>query len=206
MKRASLVAIALVPLAVGPVLAQTGPIGGWLVEVIGGPVSPSNPTTTIRVSAYFPSSLHGFYRGWLDLVGTDLTANWSNFTLPAPLGPLPPGPHGCFGTIILDTLPGGVRFGFLQEGIVGCLPHPANPLPILEAQWTTNDFTRRIVDLETHNTPVFFVWRDTNGNSVDLVPLNQFRHGSAVIQVIPTPGGAAMLLAAVGGALRRRRN
>ena len=185
--------------------AQPGPMGGWLIEVIGGPVSPSNPSTTIRVSAYFPSHLHGFYGGRFDLVGSDPTGAMSNFFLPAPLGPLPPGPHGCIGLIVLGAVPGGYRFSFLQEGIVGCFPHPANPLPILEAQWTTNDFTPRVVDLETRNTPGFLVWVNHNGTWTDLIPLNQFRHGSAVIQVIPAPGGAALLLAASGAVMLRRR-
>ena len=187
--------------------AQTGPVGGWLIEVIGEPVSPATPSTTVRVSAYFPPNLHAFFGGGFDLVGNDLSASFSQYMLPAPLGPLPPGGYGCFLMAVGPTVPGGITgVGFGQSAIVGCLAHPANPLPIFEGQWTTDDFTPRIVDLETRNTPGFLVWVDTNGHSIDLVPLNQFRHGSAVIQVIPAPSAAAMLLAAMAaGMLRRRR-
>ncbi len=207
MKRASLVAIALVPLAVGPVLAQTGPIGGWLIEVIGEPVSPSNPSTTVRVSAHFPQHLFGFYGANFRLVGSDTIATFTDIVLPAPLGPRPPGGYGCFGLFVEGGIPGGVeRVRFFQEGIVGCIPHKANPLAVFEATWTTSDFRPRVVELETQNTPVFAVWVDHNGNSIDLVSRNQFRHGSAVIQVIPAPSGAAMLLAALGaGMLPHRR-
>ncbi len=189
------------------VTAQTGPAGGWLVEVIGGRVTPQNPSATIRVSAYFPSHFQAFHAGRLDLIGTDQSAVFSDFMIPAPLGPRPPGGgYGCFGMIVGGTVPGGVeRISFAQLGIVGCLPHPANPLPIFEAQWTTDDFTPRVVDIETRNTDVFRVWVDTNGNWIDLIPINQFHHGSAVIQVIPTPGGAAVLLGAGLAVWRRRR-
>ncbi len=180
-------------------------MGGWLIEVIGEAVSPSNPSTTIRVSAYFPAHLQGFYGGQFDLVGSDPTGTMSNFLLPEPLGPLPPGPHGCFGLIVFGAVPGGYRFSFLQEGIVGCLPHPANPLPILEAQWTTTDFTPRIVDLETRNSIQFLVWVDTNGNWIDLIPRNEFRHGTAMIQVIPAPAGTLVLLGVTAMCVRRQR-
>ena len=191
-----------------PCMAQTGPTGGWLIEVIGEPVSPRNPSITLRVSAYFPANLWALNTSGFDLLGTDPSAVFSNFLLPAPLGPLPPGPHGCFGTLVGGTVPGGVvQVGFLQSNIVGCFAHPANPLPIFEAQWTTTDFTPREVLLETLNTPAFHVFptRTSTLNTVDLVAMQQFRHGSAVIQVIPAPGSAAMLLAGSGAVVLRRR-
>ena len=194
MRLTTLVIFASVPLAVGPVVAQTNPAGGWLIEVIGEPVSPTNPSATIRVSAYFPSNLWAFYTGGFDLIGTDTHAEFSQFMLPAPLGPRPPGIHGCFGMLVGGVIPGGVeQVGFLQENIVGCLAHSANPLPIFETQWTTNDFSPRLVSLETENTSVFSVFTSSFGNTVNLISTQQFRHVSAVIQVIPAPAGVWIL-------------
>ena len=185
---------------------QPSPPGGWLVEVIGAPVTPANPTTTVRVSAYFPSNLWAFYTGGFDLFGTDTGAAFSHFMLPAPLGPRPPGVHGCVIMLVGGAIPGGVaQVGFLQENIVGCQAHPGNPLPIFEAQWTTNVFRPRLVSLETENTSVFSVFTSSFGNTVNLISTQQFRHGSAVIQVIPAPGGAALLLGASLAVWRRRR-
>lgn len=208
MRAMRLAALFVLTASPGTSVGQTSLTGGWLIEVIGEPVSPSNPTTTVRVSAYFPSHLWALNYGGFDLIGADSNAAFSNFMLPAPLGPRPPGVHGCVRLLVGNSGSGRVDdVSFLQINIAGCLAHAANPLPIFEAQWTTTDFTPREVQLETLNTPAFHVFPDPGAtlNTIELVALNQFRHGSAVIQVIPAPAGTLVLLGVTALCVRRQR-
>ena len=200
--------VVCVVLTAGASLATAQPTeyGGWRVEVIGDPVSPQNPTTTVRVSAYFPRQLWGYSQGFFDLVGDDVSGEFSDFFLPAPLGPHPPGIHGCVWLLVGSTMNGAVYDVLTgQLTVVGCIADPTNPLPVFEAQWTTSDFTPRTVELFTSNTQRFSVYVDHNGSAIDLVARNQFRHGSAVIQVIPTASAAALLLSPSGAVMLRRR-
>ena len=207
MKRAIVTLSCAVGCAVAPAIAQPTH-GGWLIEVVGDPVSPSNPTTTVRVSAYFPSHLWALNYGGFDLIGADSNAVFSNFLLPAPLGPRPPGVHGCVRLLVGNNGSGRVDdISFLQINVVGCFANPGNPLPIFEAQWTTNDFSPRQVQLETLNTPEFHVFRTPQATfeTIDLVATQQFRHGSAVIQVIPAPTVVAVFAFGLVARARRRR-
>jgi hypothetical protein len=165
--------------------AQPTEPGGWILEAIGGPVSPVNPTVTVRVSAGFPATLWAFYTGGFDLVSSDPMGSILNQGLPPPLGPKLPGPFDCFiwreGTVIPGRVAG---VGFAQIAVLGCNAHPAGPLPIWEAQWTAADFSPRLVQLETQNTPWYYVYLDHNGLATDLVASSRFRHASAVIEVV----------------------
>ena len=108
-------------------------------------------------------------------------------------------------------LPGTIESGavrgaqYIQFNIYGASTR--NPFSLWQATWTTDDFTPRHVALHTENTPHFTVHTNMylNWPDVDLVQTGQFRHCSAVIQVIPAPGGAALLLAASCAVLLRRR-
>ncbi len=185
----------------GSAFGQPTQWGGWLIEVIGEPVSPTNPTTTVRVSAYFPSSMWAFGYGMVDLTSTDPKSTFSDPFMPPPLRePCASLPNR---GVLVNGGAYGVHFG--QINILGCRAVDLNPLAIWEATWTTRDFTRRDVHLETSSTPWFHVYEDPSAtlNTIDLIPLNQFRHGSAVIQVIPAPAGA--LLFGAGLAVWRRR-
>ena len=195
-------AAALTLICAGTTLGQPTQWGGWLVEVVGPPVSPSNPSTTVRVSGYFPSNLWALANGGFDLTSTDAGSAFDQVRMPPPLQPpcalLRPG-----------TLIAGGAYGVLfdQINILGCIANSANPLAIWEATWTTQDFTPRDVQLETTNTPGFYVFENPQAtlNTINLVPLNQFRHGSAVIQVIPAPAGACVILGAMALCVRRQR-
>jgi hypothetical protein len=190
--------------------ARAQPVGqgGWLIEVFGGPVSPSNPTVTIRVSAYFPTNLFGFGGGDFDVEMNDASGHFSDVIIPAPLGPKsPPVSFGCFGFFVGGTYPDRIDdVEFIQINIAGCIAHPANPLPILEAKWTTTDFSKRVVDLWTSDTSVFSAYSQyfLAAPDVLLYPSN-FEHGSAQFQVIPAPPAALFVLGCALTALRCRR-
>ena len=208
MRIRSVIAVWILTAGAPLVTAQTGPTGGWLIEVIGDPVSPANPSTTVRISAAFPAHMWAYAASRFDLVEDDPSGRFGGIHLPAPLGPLPPGNYGCFGMYFDRLAPGAVIDVVSgQLNIVGCIAHPANPLPMFEAVWTTDDFTPRQVRLETSNTPYFNVFPDPAAtlNTVDLVATQQFRHGSAVIQVIPAPAGATTVLVGLSLAGGRRR-
>ncbi len=202
--RAVRIAIALIVTLSAPLAsAQTGPAGGWLIDVIGQPVSPTNPSTTVRLSAYFPSNMWAFASGSFDLTSTDITGEFSNPHMPPPLQ------WPCAHLFNTGTFVNGGAYGvsFGQINVVGCIANSANPLAIWEATWTTQDFTPREVYLETRNTPGFYVFPTpaVTLETIELVARNQFRHGTAVIQVIPAPSAAALLLAATGAGMLRRR-
>lgn len=179
--------------------------GTWLFEVIGGPVSPSNPVVTVKLYAAFP-----IYTPGETALGD------------ANLGILSSDPHGWFydmqkGSDLLSecslaflgnpTPSGGVEpLVFKQLGVLGCQPNPAAPCHVWEAKWTTDDFTPRDVVLESWKTGAFAVFSDLGQifPNVSLYP-DKFEHGSGVIQVVPAPGGAILLAGSIGIAVRRRR-
>lgn len=176
----------LVGLLCGSARAQPMETGGWMIEVIGAPVSPTHPTTTVRVSARFPTELWAFFGSRFDIVGSDPTGLFFDIMIPAPLGPLPPGSYGCFAQRPGIPIAGGIDTATFAQlnGIAGCIGDPTNPLPVWEARWTTDDFTPRTVRLETAKTHEFYVYLAQNWTpTVDLVATNQFRHGSAFIEV-----------------------
>lgn len=180
--------VALLGLAIATgtaAVAQT--TGGWIVEVIGGPVTPSNPSVTVRVSAQYPTGALSFASGWFDLMSSDREGVFSSIFLPAPIGPLPPGGYGCFVMRSGLLVSGSVhQAAFGQIDIVGCGAHPANPLSVWEARWTTQDFRARDVALMTMATEAFTVHVDSLGGTRNLVALGLFHHGSAVIEVRPS--------------------
>ncbi len=194
----------LMPLILAGATFGQGQMGGWLVEVVGLPVSPTNPSITVRVSAYFPSLYWAFALGKFDLTSTDSNSELHDVRLPYPLRQ----PCATLANpgILLNGGAYEVQFG--QSNILGCIANSSNPLAIWEATWTTSDFSPRRVMLETNNTRWFHVYENPQAtlNTIDLIPLNQFRDGSAVIQVIPAPSGAFLLACGAAMGWRRRRS
>lgn len=183
--------------------AQSNP--GWTIEIIGGPVSPSNPQVTVRVSAYFtppfPTSAYGF--GGFDLETSDPFGAFSGMAFGSGLAKGVC--HG--GTLGTPTGTGGVA-GVVagQVNVLGCQANPFNPIEVWEATWSTSVFTPRSVLISTtqltgiglfsgHGEPfpdIFF-------EPKDVIP------GSAVIQVIPAPGAFVVLLSGAALTTKRRR-
>jgi hypothetical protein len=190
----------LASIALAPASAAQTPQGGWLIDVVGGPASPTNPRVTVRVSAWFDAgnpSFLAFTDGDFDLLG-DTTGEFRNpVLLPVHSSPSPQPP----GTTPGEPSSGNVSGVLTGQLFVGPLfPSTANPIPLWEAFWTTGDFTPRPVALETAAATTFRVY-DHAGRAIQLYP-HAFAHGNARITVVPAPATALLALAA---ALPRRR-
>jgi len=181
---------------VGTCANLSGQTGGWLIEV-DGVVSPSNPSATVNVYAWFdyePGVAEVFASGHLDLRAGE--EGW--VTAQCPIGMTFP-PCGNFVQIRGATIE-LLRVG--QIWLPGVIkPDPSNPILAVVAEWETTDFTPREVLVDTTRLANFNVYRSPGlTNAVDpIMP------GRAVIRVVPAPGAAVVL--ALGGMLvsRRRR-
>lgn len=184
------------------VLAQSNP--GWTIEILGGTVSPSNPSVIVKVSAFFhsffPSTAFG--SGNFNIESTDPGGMFSNFQY----GPgLANTCHG--GNLGLPSSTGGVvGVGIGQLNVLGCQASPENPIAIWTGEWTTDDYSLRTIQLKTIGTTHFELYShhgasfpDIFYDPKDVIP------GSAVIQVVPAPGGLALLLTGAALTTRRRR-
>lgn len=178
-----------------------------IFEVIGGPVSPHNPSVTVKIFASFPSQFWAFGSTFYDLASTDPSGEFSGMTKPTASGVgLPPGP--CSEPWFPGTPDGtGGLTGLhaFQFNAVGCLARTTNPIQIWEATWSTQTFTNRTVLLSTVNVAQFTVYTDSNQSipNIVLTP-NLFVPGETTIQVVPAPGAFAFL-AVTGFVMRRRR-
>ncbi len=184
------------------VLAQSNP--GWIIEVVGGPVSPSNPSVQVKVSAFFTpvTSSFAFGAGRFDVVSTDANGQFGNLTVGAGLV------QSCTqgSQLGVSNANGGVTDVWIHQlNVLGCQAVPTNPIEIWTATWTTSDFSPRQVQVSTLTTGYFQLFShhgtpfpDIFFEPKDVIP------GSAVIQVIPAPSGALALLL-TGAALATRR-
>jgi hypothetical protein len=184
------------------------PAGGWVIDVIGGPVSPSNPEVTIRMSAWWDDggdpTWFAFWRGDFDLLGDPSGGFAGPRLLLVSNPPQPQPPNASAG-----TPSGGDILGvFVEQNHhqFGPWANPANPMPLWESEWTTSDFTPRTIDLATSNTTTFdiyccFPWGTGAPNHTPraIIP------GSAKITVVPAPASAFLALAAALPLVRRRR-
>ena len=181
--------------------------GTWLFEVIGGPVSPSNPSVTVRLYAAFPkiTSSSAFGAGGFNVLSDDPNGEFFGVERGFGLGPSPFCGYGFLGTPTPSTVPGNVVG---QLGILGCVPGTAMPLLVWQASWTTQDFTPRTVEISSDGTTYFQIYSSASayefGPDVQLFP-DKFEHGSGVIQVVPAPSALALLLTGAALTTRRRR-
>ena len=178
-----------------------------IFEVVGGPVSPHNPSVTVKIFASFPNQYWAFGNTFYDLASTDPSGEFSGVTKPTASGiGLPPGP--CSEPWFLGTPDGSgglTELAAFQFNAVGCAARTTNPIQIWEATWSTQTFTNRTVLLSTVNVLTFNVYSDHNQSlpNIKLTP-NLFEPGEATIQVVPAPSAVA-LLAAAACSMRRRR-
>ena len=176
--------------------AQTG---GWLIES-STVVSPSNPTTTIKVWAWYdnPQRSVAFSFGNFDFGASDGLFSNPQVNLPT-FGAANPGstPGTALGSSVNGVFVGQL-FGFL-----GFFANTDNPILAWSAEWTATDFTPRSVDLNTLNTSDFWVASISNGAQTQLYPQG-FTPGAGMIEVVPSPA-SAMPLVVVGAMLLRRR-
>lgn len=182
----------------GMATAASAQTGGWVIDVSGGPVSPSNPSATVQILAEFTGAF-AFAAGDGDLQAGD--GGWSAIAM-LPVGdPLGPPPPGTTAGTIADPNVNGYLLGQIMFLPAGILPSTANPIPLWEGTWSTGDFTPRNVDLNTANTSQFLLY-DTAGRSV---PISAPTMGAGVITVVPEPATLALLGLAGLVAVRRRR-
>ena len=178
-----------------------------IIDVIGGPVSPHNPSVTVKIFASFPSQYWAFGSTFYDLASTDPSGEFSGVTKPTASGVgLPPG--SCSEPWFPGTPDGNggltELFAF-QFNAVGCLARTTNPIQIWEATWSTQTFTNRTVVISTVNVLSFIVYTDGNQSlpNAVLTP-NLFVPGEATIQVVPAPG-MTVAFGVVFATRRRRR-
>ncbi|MCH9057982.1 MAG: hypothetical protein IIB55_05055 [Planctomycetes bacterium] len=173
--------------------------GGWLIES-SNVVSPSKPTTTVEVWAWFDDPTgerNAFGRGDFDFIAAD--GEFSN-----PQMYLWTSPGFSAGTPMGNSVR-GVFVGQLW-GFVGLSANMQNPILVWSVDWTTTDFTPRTVSLDTRNTTTFEI--GTNGghaltmNLLELYPQG-FTPGTGVIRVVPSPASATLLV--LGAVMLRRR-
>ena len=175
--------------------------GTWLFEVVGGPVSPSNPSVTVNLYAGFPivAPFTAFGDAGLSITSSDPTGQFTD---------LAPGAGMLLSFHILGTpnATGGVSGLHFAQVNFANVSLTTNPIHLWQATWTTTDFTPRTVDLASSATTSFKVHDDHNKviAEVQLYP-DKFEHGSGVIQVVPSPSGAILLAASSVLAMRRRR-
>ena len=180
-----------------PAGAQT--IQGGYEFRVSNVVSPSRPTATVEVWAWF-DNVPGVSEVWgggdFDLVASDGEWSW-NFVFP--LSRPDPGPIVRGSSII------GVATGQLHLPAIGIFGDPSNPIWIFAAEWSTTDFTQRSVSLDTTNTTSFFVAAWQTGATFGIWPTG-FIPGSGEISVVPPPGSLVVLSGAFVSARRRRRD
>ncbi len=78
--------------------------------------------------------------------------------------------------------------------------NPVDPIRILTARWTAEDFTPRLVPISTSTTEMYYYLYRENPTRSPLLPVEL----QSSIRVIPTPPGAALLMLAMAGVRRRR--
>lgn len=167
---------------------------GWIIEIVGGPVMPSNPSVQLRVSATFNSQTDfAFFGARWDMLADD--GLWSE-----PLNVFP-GTHAFIRS--LGTIQGSEVLAIELEQRnywFGALANFANPIVTWEATWSTSVFTPRIIDVMTQTT-TFGVYPDRQSPGIRFFP--SVLEGSAFIHVIPAPPAAVLL--ALGALIAPRR-
>jgi len=175
--------------------AQT--IHGGFEFRVSNIVSPSQPTATVEVWAWFdnvPGVSELFIGGNFDLVASD--GDWSsNFFFP--LGQPDPPPFVRGSSII------GVVAGQLHIPQLGFFGDPSNPIWIFAAEWTTTDFTPRSVSLNTTNMFNFSVAAWETGAPFQVWP--NVIPGSGSITIVPASSLLVFPASAFAMAQRRRR-
>ncbi len=177
--------------------------GTFIIDVIGGPVSPAHPVVEVRLYASFPQQYWAFGSTTLHISSSDPTGQFFNMTKPIGPGALSPSGACAMWAGGTPNSSGGVGpLGASQFNAVGCAAGTWNPILIWQAEWTTSDFAARNVVLATDNILKYSVYVSSQSSLPDLF-LN-YEPAAAVFQVIPTPGSIACIGAIVVASRRRR--
>ncbi len=164
---------------------------GWNIAV-SNQVTPTTPSATVTVSAFFSAQDHAFAAALFALVAAE--AGWSGNTVLLP----PPNNPGVINGGSIDGITAGqIHFPPVVNA------NPANPIAVFEATWSTGDFTPRSVDVNTRTTRFDAYISATS-------PASQSRlagllEGAGAIEVVPAPSALALLGMGALVAGRRRR-
>ena len=178
----------------------------FIIDVIGGPVSPSNPSVTVKIYAAFPQQYWAFGQTSFDLVSTDSTGAFSDLTKPTGVGALAPGSCAPWNSGVPNSAGGILFISTIQLNLIGCAAFTYNPIQIWEATWTTSNFKPRNVVLTSEEIRYFgvYTWPGSSTPDLNLDP-GSIEPGSATLQVVPTPAIGAVFLGGCVLATRRRR-
>ncbi len=157
-------------------------------------VSLSSPTTTIGIWATWTDPGHAFgFSG----ANYDLAAGDGNFSNPVNALGGPGSWTGLIaGNVVSGAANGQMSFGFLPRNL-------DNPILMATYDWTTTDFSRRAVSLETSHTTFFNVFAISTTSVFSI--FSEFTPGSGVINVIPAPAAWLVLALPLLAPRRRRR-
>ena len=164
----------------------------WIIDVLGPPVSPTNPTTTIRLTAQMPPETYALATTQCDLFADD--GEWSSLRYLTIWS-------NRLGNINGSTVTDIFFFQFnLDPWPVPTIPN--NPIALWEGVWSTTDFRPRSVDVVT-STSIFDIFLVPN------VPQRESRlhvltEGRGSIVIVPSPATATMLVFAAMMVRRRR--
>lgn len=179
----------------------------FIIDVVGGPVSPSNPTVTVKLFAVFPSQYWAFGETNISLNSTDPSGEFKNISKPVGIGALS-------ASGVCAPWLGGTPNGLggvdgihpFQFNAVGCSASTWNPIQFWQGEWTTTDFSPREVELSSANVLFFTVYTSSNHSFPDLnLYPSSFENSSTTFQVIPAPGLPVVLGAIIPTVFRRRR-
>lgn len=155
-------------------------------------VNPNAPTCRVRVEAKFSPNDYAVAGVRFDVLAGE--AGWSNNVVLAPLT------TGSNPGVINGAAVTGVTAGQLNFPAAGIFANPANPIGAWEANWTTANFTSRVVPVNTR-TARFDVYADRNSpTSGSRMPVMEGGNG-----IVVTPAPSALALLGLGGLVAGRR-
>lgn len=160
----------------------------------GGSVYSGGAPVAVELWISFEPSAFA-WEGWQgDISDTDPFASWNG--LSSHYTSLPGGAIGTpsSGSVV------GISVGQVHYPPLGLFARTDNPIMIWSGEWSTMDLTPRTVEIET-KTSKAAVYIMNGMTGVTLV----VQEGVGQIQVIPSPGSAAVFLCSLGVVCVRRR-
>jgi hypothetical protein len=160
-------------------------------------IHPGTPATTIEVWAAWDDPQGTYLFGGADY---DLIAGDGVFFNPINILN---GPSSSVGAVAGNSIVGAIN-GQLHIPPLGMFGATDNPILLATYEWTTSDFTQRVVNLATENTSNFVVAERRTGLTTRIFP-SGFSPGYGQIHTIPSPSAMAVFAWAGVIALRRKR-
>jgi hypothetical protein len=166
------------------------------VFTVSNTISPEQPSCTVTLwGAFFPK-LYAFGESSTNVLTSDDAGGFSDpAVLLDPLKLSRPGDVSPDGDSVSDVYIMQLYIPF------SVYPSTSNPIALWSATWTTDDFSPRVVRLDTLSES-YKVYRD-DGELLEFFGTD-FAEGSGLIQVIPAPGAAVVLFGVCATARRRR--